>query len=692
MYKDKKLQFLIYLKNILILSSQLEKNFAYMIRYIDLALEEKSRVIFVINRLIKTDKDPDYLVKIKNYIKENKLVLVEIDDILKDIDKIQQIEKESKRLGFDKIKLMIWSPKNIEKKINILQYADRYGYDYFCYYNVADLSVEQILDMSSYYKAIVFEDEKDIEIYSNKKIKELRLILESLRESVETKKKTYENVKALEKLNKFLVNVNKIEEIDKFLEEFLEFLVQTTGAYGGGILKYYNEKFQVCHYITYKIDEIEYIHFDENEGIKTIYIDNKKVVLLNIGQYTNIYIVLKSIYKDENDDIFKIATYCARNIVNAFLEKAKNDSILIQNEKLNALGEIASGIVHDFNNILASISGYVSLCLVKSDNQIIKEYLEVIRKACLDGAEMLKRIQEFTKSSRSHEKQVFNINAAIETALSMIKTKLSEKRLCGVNISILKDFRSSDNIKGRESGIREVIINILNNAIDAMPESGNIKITTHNTSEYVIVEIEDTGVGMSKDVLSKIFDPFFSTKGVNGNGIGLSVSYKIIKDHNGDIKAESKEGAGSKFIITLPREHEEFIQTKNINETLAKFNFKLLVVDDKVAVAKATGEILKNIVQKVDICFSGKEALSKIEINNYDIVISDLAMPGMNGIELAKIVKEKYPHLKFVIMTGWLGDIDECKETIIEHILEKPFGIDEVTKILEQFNQEENNG
>ncbi len=636
---------------------------------------------------------------IYQHIQSNRIIVKKYEEFMNDTNLFYNTKKESEELGYDQSYIIticsrnidINCSKNIDEKIELIKNAMKNHYKYCCYYNVLELPIEALLEISVYYEAILFEDDETVEMYNNKKIKELELILESIRSSVLAKKNTYDNIKDLEKLNLFLGSVNKISNLDDFLKRFLELVSSITSCKRSGILtKSEFEGFQIhyeigdpCECVKGSIDII----FNENELVKTSEINDKYMVFLNINEFTIIYLCFdKNEKKHMNKEILEIYSSSAKNIVNSFLEKIKNDRIISQNEKLKALGEISNGVAHDFNNILATISGYIDLSLAKRQDDNIREYLEIIKRASLDGAEMLRRIQEFTKNIREEEHSFFKFERIMKIVLDMINPRVNDKSIFGVDIHIYKDLNAKGYVKGREFEIREVIINILNNAIDAMPSGGNIKIKTYNMNNYIYIEIEDSGEGIPKNILSRIFDPFFSTKGVNGNGIGLSVSYKIIKDHGGSIEVESKENLGTKFIISLPMHLEEVIDISTKNEEKDEKYYKILVVDDKIQVAMATGEIIKSIGKEADICYSGKEALQKLEDEKYDLVISDLAMPNLNGIELAKKVKDKYPDIKFVLMTGWLGDIDNYNDTTIDYILEKPFGIDEIKKILKMLN------
>ncbi|SHH36062.1 hybrid sensor histidine kinase/response regulator [Tepidibacter thalassicus] len=690
----RRLKFATELQNIMILSTKLERDFSVISRYLNLILKKEGRIVVVVDKIyldsiLKNFKN--YVFRLNEHINSNKLVIVECEKFIENIELFSILKKESLDLGYEKVRIVGICTRELNTKVELIKKAVKENYEYLCYYNVLDLSIDDLLKLSSYYNGILFEDEETVEIYSNKRIKELSLILESIQSSVKAKKNTYDNIKDLEKLNSFLTNVSKINSLDDFLKNFLELVINITDACGGGILtKSEGENFYISHKVGEFCRCIESninLKLNENEFVEKINLEDKTMLFLNINEFTIIYLCFnenKPYYK--NKDILEIYVSSARNIVNAFLEKIKNDSIISQNEKLKALGEIYNGVAHDFNNILATISGYVDLALVKNQDKTVRNYLEIIKRASLDGAEMLRRIQEFTKDIKEGDKQFFDLDRIIKIALNMLSPKIEEKCMSGISITVNKDLKGIGNIKGREFEIREVIINILNNAVDAMPNGGEIYVRTYNVENNIFVEIEDTGEGIPKSILPRIFDPFFSTKGVNGNGIGLSVSYKIIKDHGGTIEVESEEGKGTRFVFSLPVELEEFSSFDLIDEECEHIDCKILVVDDKIPVAKATGEILKSMGKEVDICFSGTEALRKLNEKKYDLIISDLAMPNLNGIELAQKIKEVYKDIRFVLMTGWLGDIGDYNSDTIDYILEKPFGIEEIKKILQMFN------
>ncbi|SHK52824.1 hybrid sensor histidine kinase/response regulator [Tepidibacter formicigenes] len=690
----RRLKFATKLQNIMILSTKLERDYSIISRYLNLILKKDERILIIVDKIYLDrvlENLKKYVFNLDKYIDSKKIAIVECEEFIEDTNLFSTLKKESLALGYEKVSIIGICTRELNTKIELIKGAIEANCEYLCYYNVLDLSIEGLLELSSYYKGILFEDEETVEIYSNKRIKELKLILESIQSSVKAKKNTYDNIKDLEKLNSFLTSVNKIKSLDDFLKNFLKLVTNIMNASDGGILtKSEGESFDIyykmgkfCKCIENNIN----LKLNENELVEKINLKDTIMIFLNINEFTIIYLCFdKNKYCYQNKDILEIYVSSARNIVNAFLEKIKNDSIISQNEKLKALGEISNGVAHDFNNILASISGYVDLALVKNQDKTVRDYLEVIKRASLDGAEMLRRIQEFTKDIKEGDEHFFELDRIIKIALNMISPKIEEKCMSGIKININKDLRENANIKGREFEIREVIINILNNAIDAMPQGGDIHVRTYNIENNIFIEIEDTGDGIPKNILPRIFDPFFSTKGVNGNGIGLSVSYKIIKDHGGTIKVESNEGIGTKFIFSLPIELEEVKNIDSVNEGYNQAYCKVLVVDDKIPVAMATGEILKSMGKEVDICFSGDEALQKLNKTKFNLVISDLAMPNLNGIELAQKAKEIYKDIRFILMTGWLGDIGDYNSDTIDYILEKPFGIEEIKKILQMFN------
>ncbi|MBC8491651.1 MAG: PAS domain-containing protein, partial [Candidatus Marinimicrobia bacterium] len=224
-----------------------------------------------------------------------------------------------------------------------------------------------------------------------------------------------------------------------------------------------------------------------------------------------------------------------------------------QAEKIRALGEMSGGVAHNFNNVLSAILGRAQLLKRDITAPDILHGLEVIEKAALDGAATIKRIQEFTRVRTDQKFDTIDINETIRDSIKFTRTRWQdEANEKGLKINITTKFNQDPQVKANASEMREVFTNLILNAVEAMPESGNITIISDIISDHVKITIQDEGTGMDEEILKRVFDPFFTTRGVKGTGLGLSVTYGIIHRHNGEISIQSEPGVGTTITINLP--------------------------------------------------------------------------------------------------------------------------------------------
>ncbi len=234
---------------------------------------------------------------------------------------------------------------------------------------------------------------------------------------------------------------------------------------------------------------------------------------------------------------------------------------LIQSEKLRALGNLASGVAHDFNNILAAILGRTQLLLRKVQDQGLLKWLKVIEQLTNDGAETVERMQKFARIYRARSEKDFqelDINGIVQDVIEITKPKWKdEAELKGVKIEIDTDLGRLSKPIGNASEIREVLTNMVFNSIEALPEGGKIIVKTSMREDDALISVSDNGLGMIEEVKKKVFEPFFTSKREKSNGLGLSVAYGIITRHNGEITVESQPGKGTTFTIKLPTKQEK---------------------------------------------------------------------------------------------------------------------------------------
>ena len=360
--------------------------------------------------------------------------------------------------------------------------------------------------------------------------------------------------------------------------------------------------------------------------------------------------------------------------------RKRMEKILIQSEKLRAMGVMAAGIAHDFNNVLAIINGYTQLleCSCDGNEELLKGF-RAINKAVDDGSETVRRLSEFTRMGKSTAKHIsLNMVEIIEQSINFSKPKWKDVAQAGgatyeMDTEGLSPVRA---VLGNPPELREIVINIINNAIDAMPEGGRITFRTWEKGDTVFIGIADDGCGMSKEVQSKIFDPFYTTKGLEGSGLGMSVSYGIIGKHGGKIDLISKEGKGTIFTIEFPVATEEILPETSIEPVIdiQAENYRILVVDDVKEISDLLHVFLSRQGYNVDSVESGDAAIKMLEKERYDLVICDLGMPQVSGWDVIKVVESLDKKPKIGLITGWADMLDSLNQDDmgIDFIISKP--------------------
>src|SRR5687767_5561837 len=310
-----------------------------------------------------------------------------------------------------------------------------------------------------------------------------------------------------------------------------------------------------------------------------------------------------------------------------------------QMEKLSALGELASGVAHDFNNTLAGILGRAQLLQRTSDPEKIKRGLDIIIKTAEDGAKTVKRIQDFARQRRDHDFELVSVDQILLDASEITRPRWKNcAEASNIHIGLDLQIGSNAMVMGDDSELREVLVNMVFNAIDAMPEGGKLTLSTTTVDQSVVIKVIDTGVGMYPEVRSRIFDPFFTTKGKAGLGLGLAVSFGIIRRHGGNIEVESQYGKGTEFRITLPlakvaAKSVETVETVAVESPQTappvaqpdqKPRTRILVVDDESFVRELLGEILDEEQCDFYLAESGSEALSAFKEMEFDGMFTDV--------------------------------------------------------------------
>jgi len=373
-----------------------------------------------------------------------------------------------------------------------------------------------------------------------------------------------------------------------------------------------------------------------------------------------------------------------------------------QMEKLSALGELASGVAHDFNNTLAGILGRAQLILRTNDPEKIQRGLNIIIKTAEDGAKTVKRIQDFARQRRDHDFEPVAIDSILFDVSEITRPRWKDRaEASNIQIALDLQIRSKARVMGDESELREVLVNMVFNAVDAMPNGGNLTLAAEDVGDSVVISIGDTGTGMPVEVKSRIFDPFFTTKGKAGMGLGLAVSFGIIRRHEGSVEVESEVGAGTKFRISLPKAAmgeepasvEPSIRTPEIETarpiTARSFNGpqpQILVVDDEEAVRELLRDLLESEGFRVYLAPGGREALNLFSAQPFDGVFTDVGMPGMSGWELAHAIRQRNETVPIAVITGWGEAVgsDEQREARVDWVVTKPFRAERISELAQE--------
>jgi CheY-like chemotaxis protein/anti-sigma regulatory factor (Ser/Thr protein kinase) len=306
----------------------------------------------------------------------------------------------------------------------------------------------------------------------------------------------------------------------------------------------------------------------------------------------------------------------------------------------------------------------------------------------MDGAETVRRIQGFSRKGEDDKKftQV-DMNKIRKDAIeftSVLWKDAAEAK--GIKITIKKEFSSLAPVAGSASELREVFTNLITNATESMPEGGDIRIKTFMKGSSVVITFGDTGTGIPEALQDRIFDPFFTTKGVQSTGLGMSVSYGIINRHRGTIKVDSVEGKGTTFTIQLPQTEKAVKEEKVQLPQKEQKKARILVIEDEGEVRKLLGEILMSGGHEVETAPDGSSGIKVFENKAFDLVFTDLGMPGLSGWQVAERIKLINGRVPVALITGWNVQMKEYEpeDKWVDFVIQKPFEVIRVLNLVQE--------
>ena len=361
-------------------------------------------------------------------------------------------------------------------------------------------------------------------------------------------------------------------------------------------------------------------------------------------------------------------------------------------QKMDALGKLVGGIAHDYNNMLGVILGYTSLMEMKfSDVDGLQKYIVNISQAGERARQLTKRMLAFSKQE-STQAQAVDVNSLVNEQEELMTKSLTAMVKINYQLCDTPGLIWVDN-----SELEDTLLNLVINAKHAMPDGGRLTLTTRavhlssieagniglTENDYITLSVTDSGCGIDEEIIDAIFDPFFSTKGVDGTGLGLSQVYGFVERSGGTIKVYSQKGVGTEFTLYFPRYQGEERSDADIAEVKSYRQGEgqtVLVVDDEPALRRLAQEILTMAGYHVLTAKNGREAIEMLTATKFEVVLSDVIMPQIDGYQLAQHIQENYPHIKIQLATGFSSNRhsavkDKCLKN---NILHKPYRTDEL--------------
>jgi diguanylate cyclase (GGDEF)-like protein/PAS domain S-box-containing protein len=365
---------------------------------------------------------------------------------------------------------------------------------------------------------------------------------------------------------------------------------------------------------------------------------------------------------------------------------------LVQAEKLRALGQMASGIAHDLNQSLGLIAGYGDLASravaqTPVDMEALGEALPIIVQAALDGGRTVRRLLTSARTQSDGEAERVQLGSLVQEVAQLTAPRWRDAtQAAGRPISLQVETQGETTIIGWPISLREAITNLVFNAVDALPAGGTIRLSARGTDEEVVLELADSGLGMSAEVQTRIFEPFFTTKGERGTGLGLAQVFGVVEQHHGEIRVDSSLGCGTTFRLTFAAAATERMTDSAPPVPAARAQaLRVLAVDDEPAMGRMIARVLRPGGHQLVTATSGEEALERLESAAFDVMISDVGMgPGMNGWELVERVRRSWPLVRVVLATGWGAAIDpaEARAKGVDGVIAKPYRPAELERLL----------
>lgn len=364
-------------------------------------------------------------------------------------------------------------------------------------------------------------------------------------------------------------------------------------------------------------------------------------------------------------------------------ERKRAQERMAQSDKLRAVGELAAGVAHNLNNALTVIQGRAQLLQMRATDEATYKSLEVITRAVSDSAQTLRRMLDFARRGTTSDFGPVDLSDLISSSVEIARPKWqssSNTRSGKIEVEVIN--QGPVYVYGDAAELREVVLNMIFNAVDAMPEGGTIETGTRMEIDSACFWVADTGSGMPPEVVDRIFEPFYTTKGERGTGLGLSASHGIIARHNGQIVVVSFPGEGTRFEVRLPlyeearRARQETIRPAALQVEPAR----ILIVEDEERIRSLLCDTFEAAGHIVAQASDGAQALKRLETEEFELAISDIGLPEVSGLQVARWIRTNRPEMLVILATGWIDMITpaDYEQGRIDAVFKKPYAVKEV--------------
>jgi signal transduction histidine kinase/CheY-like chemotaxis protein len=368
------------------------------------------------------------------------------------------------------------------------------------------------------------------------------------------------------------------------------------------------------------------------------------------------------------------------------LEQARQ--VMVEQERMRAIGQLASGVAHDLNNALHAMSLRLArLCSSGTLELDQRANLDALIRTVGDTAARVGRLQELARHRQDVPTEAVDFAPLIEEVVAVARSEVEDRsQLATHRLVIETDVPKLPRVVGVSAELRHLFLNLLVNARDAMPQGGRIRVEARHLGSQVVVAVKDDGVGIAPEHLARVFEPFFTTKGQRGAGLGLSIAYGVMQRLGGSITAGNRPEGGAVITLSFPVAAGPLeMAPARAEPRVPPSGKRILVIDDDPDNLDATRWVLEEMGQDVECAASGPQALKRFEEGaRFDLVLSDIGMPEMNGWEVAERIQKIAPGTRAVMISGWAHEIarDDPRRRLVLDVLPKPLALDEVQRLL----------